>query len=299
MNTKQIEYFLAVAEELSFTRAAEKMYVSQTAVTQQIQALEDQIGVKLLRRTKKKVELTSAGQSFQMEGQRILDQLETAIAHARDASEGMAGSLEIGFANYAGNILGDGLHAFRDKYPNIKMHFKAYNPSVLLDRLRIGELDLIFSPVFDPSVYEGCAMQRVAEISLQAILPSNHPLTGKPYLTRMDLLQERLILACTPDSKIGEDTMIIDSFLQTGHNPKIVDKIEEVETILLMVTVNMGISILPSYINLPVSNSRRIVAVPYEPDVRVDYAAIWLEENENPALRKMKEFFTGRPVENI
>ena len=95
MNTKQIEYFLAVAEELSFTRAAEKLYVSQTAVTQQIQSLEELIGVKLLNRTKKKVELTPAGQIFQIEGRQILESIENAFVHARAVSEGMTGGARL------------------------------------------------------------------------------------------------------------------------------------------------------------------------------------------------------------
>ena len=294
MNTKQIEYFLAVAEELSFTRAAEKMYVSQTAVTQQIQSLEELMDVKLFRRTKKKVELTPAGQIFQTEGQEILKHIEDAFAHARSASEGMTGSLDIGFTNYAGSILGSTLQEFRGCYPNIQMYFKAYNPSVLLDRLKTGELDLIFSPIFDPSVYEGCFVQAIEQISLMVILPSTHPLAGKHHLTRKDVLHENLILACTPDSKIGEDRLITDSFLKAGHHPKIVDKIEDIETILLMVNVNMGISILPSYINLPVSNNRRIVAIPYEPGERATYAAVCLEKNEKPALKRMKQFLMER-----
>ena len=294
MNTKQIEYFLAVAQELSFTRAAEKLYVSQTAVTQQIQSLEELMGVKLLRRTKEKVELTPAGQIFQMEGRQVLDDLENAFAHARTVSEGMTGGIEIGFSNYAEIILGSSLQDFRDSYPGIQIHFKSYSPSVLLDRLKAGELDLIFSPVFDPSFYKGCFVQDIEQVSLMAILPGKHPLAGRHHLTKTDLLQENLILCCTPDSKIGEDTMILDSFLQTGHIPNIVDKIEDVETILLMITVNMGISILPSYVSLPVSNSRRIVTIPYEPDIRVKYAAICLEENENPALQRMKQFLKER-----
>ena len=293
MNTRQIEYFLAVAEELSFTRAAEKMYVSQTAVTQQIQALEELMGVKLLNRTKKQVELTLAGQVFQQEGRQILQHIENAFAHARDASEGMTGGMKIGFANYAGNILSNSLQEFRGRYPNVKIQFQSYSPSVLLDQLRDGNLDLIFSPVFDPAVYKGCSIQKVDRISLMVVLPSSHPLSGRPYLTKKDLLQENLILSCTPDSKIGEDRMIIESFLQEGYHPKIVDKIEDVETILLMINVNMGISILPSYMTLPVGNDRRIVAIPYESDVRVEYAAISLEKNENPALKKMQQFLQG------
>lgn len=294
MNTKQIEYFLAVAEELNFTRAAEKLYVSQTAVTQQIQALEDLIGVKLLKRTKKKVELTPAGEIFQIEGKQILDNLENAFIHARTVSEGMTGSVEIGFSNHAGNILGTSLQEFHDTYPNIKIHFKSYPPSVLMDRLKAGELDLIFLPVFDPSVYEGCYVQEVAKVSLMAVLPINHPLAGKHHLTKEDMIQENLILACTPDSKIGEDRMILDSFLETGREPNIVDKIEDVETILLMVNVHIGVSILPSYVTLPVSNNRRIVAIPYEPEVQVPYAAICLENNENPVLKRMKHFLQER-----
>lgn len=294
MNTKQIEYFLAVAEEKSFTRAAQKLYVSQTAVTQQIQSLEELMGVKLLSRTKRKVELTPAGQAFRIEGRRILDSIENAFVHARAVSEGVMGGIDIGFSNYAGNILGNSLQEFRNRYPSVKMHLKSYNPSVLLDRLRAGELDLIFSPVFDPSVYNGCLIQEIEPVSLMVILPVSHPLAGKHYLTKTDLLGERLILACTPDSKIGEDRIIIDGFRQAGHLPNIIDKIEDVETILLMVNVNMGISILPSYISLPVSNERRIMAVPYEPGLKSPYAAICLEENDNPALQKMKQFLQER-----
>ena len=299
MNTRQIEYFLAVAEELSFTRAAEKMYVSQTAVTQQIQALEELMGVKLLHRTKKQVELTPAGQVFQQEGRQILQHIENAFAHARDASEGMTGGMKIGFTNYAGNILSNSLQEFCSRYPNIKIQFQSYSPSVLLDQLREGNLDLIFSPVFDPSVYKGCSIQKVDKISLMVVLPSSHPLSGRSYLTKKDLLQENLILACTPDSKIGEDRKIIESFLQEGFHPKIVDKIEDVETILLMINVNMGISILPSYITLPVGNDRRIVAIPYESDILVEYAAISLKENENPALNKMQQFLQDLQKEHM
>jgi len=242
------------------------------------------------------VELTPAGQIFQIEGREILEHIENAFVHARGVSEGMTGSIEIGFTNYAGSILGNTLQEFRGCYPNIKMFFKSYNPSVLLERLKIGELDLIFSPVFDPSVYEGCFVQEVEQISMMVILPSTHPLAGRHHLTKKDLSEENLILVCTPDSKIGEDRIITDSFLQAGIHPKIIDKIEDIETILLMVNVNMGISIVPSYVNLPVSNNRRIVAIPYEPDEMTTYAAICLKENENPALKRMTQFLRERAV---
>lgn len=231
-----------------------------------------------------------------IEGRQILEHIDNAFIHARDVSEGMTGGLEVGFANYASNILANSLQEFHSRYPNIKLHFKSYNPSVLLDRLRLGELDLIFSPIFDPSVYQGCFLQEVSRVSLIAVLPSSHPLAGKNYLTKKDLSEQNLILACTPDSKLGEDRMIIDSFVTAGFHPDIVDRIEDIETVLLMVAVQMGVSILPSYITLPVTNDRRIVAIPYEPDVWVNYSAICMEENQNPALGIMTKFLKERSV---
>ena len=285
MNTRQIEYFLTVAEELNFTKAAERMYVSQTAVTQQIKALEEQMGVKLFSRTKKRVELTPAGEVFRTEARQILEHIESAFAHARDASEGMVGAVEAGFTNYAGNLLfTNHIQEFHQRYPNVQIHFHSDNPSVLLERLKTGELDIIFTPIFDESVYEGCKMLILQQTSLMVVLPSEHPLASRRHLTKKDLRNEKLILACTPDGKIGEDRMIIDGFHQDGYYPTIVDKIENIETVLLMISVHMGISILPSYIPLPVSNERRIVAVPYEKNVHVNYAAIWMEKNQNPSL---------------
>ena len=89
MNSRQLEYFLAVAHELNFTKAAESMYVSQTAVTQQIKALEEQLGVSLFERTKKKVVLTPAGKVFLQEASSILNRIDTAVERTREASSGV------------------------------------------------------------------------------------------------------------------------------------------------------------------------------------------------------------------
>jgi DNA-binding transcriptional LysR family regulator len=264
------------------------MYVSQTAVTQQIRSLEDMMGVQLFVRTKKKVELTPAGQVFAGEAQQILDHIENAFSHARDASEGMVGNLDAGFTSHAGNLLfTNNVQEFHQRFPNVQIRFHSDSPTALLERLKTGELDLIFSPIFDESVYEGCEVMVLQQTSLMVVLPSEHRLAHRRHLTRYDLEQEKLILACSPDGKIGEDRMIIESFHQAGLYPEVVDKMEDIESILLMISVHMGISILPSYIPLPVSNERRIDAIPYEREVQVAYAAVWLTENGNPSLKQL------------
>lgn len=137
MNSRQLEYFLAVAHELNFTKAAESMYVSQTAVTQQIKALEEQLGVSLFERTKKKVVLTPAGKVFLQEASSILNRIDTAVERTREASSGVIGSLEIGFSVGIGNTgLAEKIQAFNEKYPNIAMKFTNQSPSMLLKMLK-------------------------------------------------------------------------------------------------------------------------------------------------------------------
>ena len=273
MNSRQLEYFLAVAHELNFTKAAESMYVSQTAVTQQIKALEEQLGVSLFERTKKKVVLTPAGKVFLQEASSILNRIDTAVERTREASSGVIGSLEIGFSVGIGNTgLAEKIQAFNEKYPNIAMKFTNQSPSMLLKMLKNGDLDLVLMP-------------------MSAVFPRTHVLAQKPYVTRADLKDENLILACTPESEIGEDKRIIETFWKRGYHPNVVAKIEDVETILLMLSANMGVTILPSYLSIPLQSRGRLVSVPFGgPEDTIDIIAAWMPQTENPSLEKILPF---------
>ena len=210
MNSRQLEYFLAVAHELNFTKAAESMYVSQTAVTQQIKALEEQLGVSLFERTKKKVVLTPAGKVFLQEASSILNRIDTAVERTREASSGVIGSLEIGFSVGIGNTgLAEKIQAFNEKYPNIAMKFTNQSPSMLLKMLKNGDLDLVLMPMFEERYYQNVEVRRLSTERMSAVFPRTHVLAQKPYVTRADLKDENLILACTPESEIGEDKRII------------------------------------------------------------------------------------------
>ena len=229
MNSRQLEYFLAVAHELNFTKAAESMYVSQTAVTQQIKALEEQLGVSLFERTKKKVVLTPAGKVFLQEASSILNRIDTAVERTREASSGVIGSLEIGFSVGIGNTgLAEKIQAFNEKYPNIAMKFTNQSPSMLLKMLKNGDLDLVLMPMFEERYYQKVEVRRLSTERMSAVFPRTHVLAQKPYVTRADLKDENLILACTPESEIGEDKRIIETFWKRGYHPNVVEKIEDV-----------------------------------------------------------------------
>ncbi|MCC8028811.1 MAG: LysR family transcriptional regulator [Lachnospiraceae bacterium] len=298
MNRRQLEYFLAVARELNFTRAAESLFVSQTAVTQQIRVLEEQLGVQLFVRTKRKVEMTPAGKVFQREALGIMNRMDAAVLRTREASSGFVGSLNIGFTIGIGNTeISDRIQMFNRKYPNIVMRFKNLSPSVLLRQLREGELDLALMPMFQEKYYAGICCRRVVSDHYVAILPKNHVLAQNQFLTWKDLKEEPLFLAATPDSEIGEDLDIIESFIQNGLQPNVLDHIEDMETIMFMISANLGITILPAYMAIPAASRGKIVTIPIGMSKdQVDIIAAWMPEEENPSLEKILPFLEEKPV---
>ncbi|MCD8110548.1 MAG: LysR family transcriptional regulator [Clostridiales bacterium] len=298
MNRRQLEYFLAVARELNFTKAAESLYVSQTAVTQQIRVLEEQLGVQLFTRTRRRVELTPAGRVFQREAMGIMNRMDAAVQRTREASSGFVGSLNIGFTIGIGNTeISDRMQAFNRKYPNIVIRFKSLSPSVLLRQLKEGELDLALMPMFQEKYYAGICFRRVVRDHYVAILPRNHVLAQNQFLTWKDLKEEPLILAATPGSEIGEDLDIIESFIQNGLQPNVADHIEDVETIMFMISANMGITILPAYMAIPAASRGKIVTIPIGMSKdQVDIIAAWTPEKENPSLEKILPFLEENPL---
>lgn len=295
MNSRQLEYFLAVAKELNFTKAAEAMFVSQTAVTQQIKVLEEQLGVRLFERTKRKVALTPAGKVFQDEAAGILSRMDIAMQRTREVSSGFTGSLNIGFTLGVGNTeVSERIQAFHQKYPNISMKFKNSSPSMLMKMLKAGEVDLVLMPMFDEASYEGIAYRKIAWDNLIAVLPKNHILAQKQYITWKDLKDEPLILASSPENEIGEGKMILEKFLQRGYTPRVLESIEDVETIFFMITVNMGVTILPAYLTTPVYTRGRMAAVPFGGVTdQVDIIAGWMPDKENPSLERILPFLEG------
>lgn len=295
MNSRQLEYFLAVARELNFTKAAESMFVSQTAVTQQIKVLEEQLGVHLFERTKRRVELTPAGRVFQNEAADILSRMELALQRTREVSSGFTGSLEIGFTLGIGNTeVSDRIQAFHQKYPNISMRFRNLSPSMLIKALQSGEVDLALMPLFDEPSYQGIFYKKIAWDNLIAVLPRNHILAQNQYITWRELKDEPLILATSPENKAGEGKLILENFLRRGYKPKVKASIEDVETIFFMISVNMGVTILPAYLTASVYTRGRLAAVPFGGVTdQVDIIVGRMPENTNPSLDRIIPFLEG------
>lgn len=147
-------------------------------------------------------------------------------------------------------------------------------------------------PMFEERYYQNVEVRRLSTERMSAVFPRTHVLAQKPYVTRADLKDENLILACTPESEIGEDKRIIETFWKRGYHPNVVAKIEDVETILLMLSANMGVTILPSYLSIPLQSRGRLVSVPFGgPEDTIDIIAAWMPQTENPSLEKSCRFW--------
>ena len=146
MNLNQLRYFVSVAESGSFTRAAINQYISQTAITQQIRALEETVGAKLFDRNSRPVSLTPAGKVFLKEAREILGRMDVALSRIREASTGLEGDLRLGYTKgYEHSDLPKYLRVFHQEYPNVLLLCHRCDTDALASGLLSGEYDIIFT----------------------------------------------------------------------------------------------------------------------------------------------------------
>jgi DNA-binding transcriptional LysR family regulator len=245
MELRHLRYFLAVAEELHFGRAAARIHIAQPPLSKQIQQLEKEIGVQLFKRSKKSVELTGAGKIFQKEALGILNSLENAIKKARLASWGDAGWLSIGFiASSTYDVLPIILKEFKKRHPEIELVLQEIQSSEQNQALREGRIHVSFARF--PKTESGLVFETVYSEQLVAALPQSHPLNKKRSLKLSDLANEPFILQPPLPSPHAKNTIQI--FANAGVALLIVQTAEQMHTALGLVSAGIGITLLPSSI---------------------------------------------------
>lgn len=288
MNTRQLEYFISVAENLSFTKASEEFYISQTAITQQIKALEEQMQVTLFIRSKRHVELTPAGKFFLNEAHTIIKNINDAIAKTQQFSNGFFGTLNIGIIiGYEKNKLPQYLKTFSSLYPNISMEICSNEMTELLYSVKNNLMDLAFVINPEGQPLKGFEYKKVENYSLVALLPIGHPLYNEDFIDLAELQNEKFIFVKETGDEYGQKSMIQNRYREAGFVPNIVQRSNDLNTIQSMVASDMGISILPSFCISDATIDHNISAVPIkENKKRIEVVAAWNKNNTNPALEK-------------
>lgn len=282
---RHLRYFVAVAEELHFGRAAARLRISQPPLSQQIQILEQQIGARLLARTNRSVNLTAAGLQFLTDARQILGQVEAAAARAGRLHHGETGELRIGFTSSAPFIKGvsDSLSTFRKRYPDVHIQMREINTRQQIAPLNDGELEL--GLMRNTHLPETLAWKLVLREPLLAMVHRDHPLAGAASVSLQELANEPFVFF---DPQVG--TGLYDDILGLLHrfniSPYITQEVGEAMTIIGLVSAGLGVSILPaSFKRVRLSD---VVWLPLqEQEARSEMWLVWPKHRElsNAALR--------------
>jgi DNA-binding transcriptional LysR family regulator len=240
---RHLRYFVAVAEELHFGRAAERLRIAQPPLSQQIRQLETELGFQLFHRTKRSVMLTEAGAVFLQESRRLLCQLEQAVQTGRQVSRGEQGQLVIGFISSAAyNVLPPILRSFRAAFPEVKLELHELTTDQQIHWLSDHRLDvgLIRPPIDDLTLH----MQTIFQEPLVLALPDRHPFAQQSRISLKSIAAELFILF--PRSLApGLYDQIISLCQQAGFSPTVVQEAIQMQTIISLVAAEIGIAIVP------------------------------------------------------
>ena len=195
MELRHLRYFLAVAEELNFTRAAERLGISQPPLTQQVKALEAELGVTLLDRSAYRIELTDAGRMFAAEAARILGDARSAMQAARRAATGVTGRVRVGFTESASfnSLVTSTLRTFRSGFPAVEVSLEEHPSTDLIAALREGRIDAAFVRPPVPT-RRGLSLDLLEKEPLLVAVPSGHPLASRKEVDLGSLAAETFIL---------------------------------------------------------------------------------------------------------
>lgn len=245
MELRHLRYFLAVAEELNFTRAAKRLNIAQPPLTQQIKALEAEMGVTLFDRTSYRVELTDAGKSFVPQVVRILADVRNAVMIAKRAALGVFGHVRVGFTESASfnPLVTAAFRNFRAAYPDVEVSLEESASTVLAAALREGRIDAAF--VRPPlRTGEGIDLHMIDEEEMMVAVSSSHPLAQREDLELQELADETFVLYPRVQGPGLADT-IITACEKAGFSPKVKQYTPQLSSTINLVAASLGVSIVP------------------------------------------------------
>ena len=242
MELRHLRYYVAVAEELHFGRAAARLGIAQPPLSQQIRRLEDELGVLLLRRTRRRVELTEAGRVFLEEARRTLAQAEQAMRAAQRAQRGEIGRLDIGYVGSAAyDALPEALRAFRDRFPDVELGLHELSTAQQAQALHERRLDVGF---LRPPLYDAALVHEViVREPLVVALPATHPLASQRRIPLRALATEPFILY--PRSVApGPYDQLMSLCRAAGFSPRVTQEAVEMQTIAGLVAAGIGVALV-------------------------------------------------------
>lgn len=287
MELRHLKYFIAVAEELHFGRAAQRLHIAQPPLSQQIRQLEDELGTKLFERTSRKVALTSEGEVFLEEARKVLAGLGRAVERVRGMAHGDQGALAVGFVGPAAlSLLPEVVREFRQRSPDIHLDLTTASTREQFRMLRAGRIDVAFMRLFGQET-QGYRTRLFLREPYMLAVPEDHRFAGRGSVRLEDLKGEPMIFYPRHLQPQLFDALI-GCFQRAGVSPDIVQESNTEQSTIALVAAGFGLSLVPGSSRKNKRNGVHFLSLrgdlPYW-----ELTMVWDEAREGPILNRFFE----------
>ncbi len=283
---RHFRYFHVLAEELHYRKASEKLFISQSALSQQIKQLEDLLEVTLFDRNNKKVVLSSAGHALRKDVRQLLNKLHLTLENVELFKQGSQGEMVIGFVESAmETVVGPAMDQMSKEQPHIRFELIELTSKDQIKAMEYRELDVAF--LRSNVDLENMHVKMVYEEPFMVVLPEDHPIT-ETTITDLSILKDDIFILYPEDESQLYYQQVISLCAEHNFLPRVYHKAIHPTTIMRMVKSGMGVSILPSSISQkPFPGTKNIILDNYPNRTRI--FAVWNQENENQFLQDFLE----------
>ncbi len=283
MELRHLRYFVSVAEALSFTKAAEKLHTAQPSLTRQIRNLEEELGVRLLHRTKQKVTLTDEGRSFLADARRLLALAAETVESVRRLHSGEVRALNVGYvSNLYYELIPRTLASFHQTFPTISVNLFDLSCGEQFRALQDGKLDLGFVGLHEPIARRGLEFRTIASYKTVVALPKDNPLASK---TKVELkaLAPMFFIGMSETSYPGYRDWLVKTCQRAAFTPKVLQDVDLERKMIHAVAAGLGVAIVPE--QLKKLEHENVVFRSLDTVIVTEGCVAWRNENPSAALQ--------------
>lgn len=286
MEMRHLRYFQAVAEELSYSRAAERLRIAQPALSRAVQEVEAALGAPMLERNRRSVSLTPAGKVLLREAAILFDRWDEAMRRVRRTAAGEEGELRIGYIGPPTQpFLGRLLKEYRRRYPLVSIHLEERTPERVWEMLAKGRLSVAFTRPVSTAETSGLRTILLRKERLGVVLPAGHSLAHRSSLSWRQLAREPLIVLARREG-VGLHDAVLTGCRQANFSPRLAYTPSLIGTVLSYVEAGAGLGIVPESVVTPEVALRFVLL---KPVVAVPLVFVWQEAEDTPAVQRLRE----------
>ncbi len=283
MELRHLRYFVAVAEALSFTKAAGMLHTAQPSLSRQIKDLEDELGVRLLHRTKQRVTLTDEGRSFLTDAKRLLALAAETVESVRRLHSGETHALNVGYvSNLFYDLLPKTLASLHQSFPTVSVNLFDLSCGEQFRALEDGKLDLGFVGLHEPIARRGLEFRTIASYKTVVALPENNPVAGKTTV-ELKALAPMFFIGMSESSYPGYRDWLIKTCQRAAFTPKVLQDVDLERTMIHAVAAGLGVALVPE--QLKKLEHEKVVFRPLSSAVATEGCVAWRSANPSTALQ--------------